>query len=216
MPLRHSGTQGVRALVADPKRQACAAALARQRQRLAALPAHIRSYVRVSWGRSPRPRTPENLSDLITHACVTLGACSADFPGLDQEVRRSVAARLNDQARLGDADANCSRQFSSGVEAWLNYMPPQSSNDPDLLEARRNARLSALWRALARCVSFDDHAERRTGRVAVDGCEFRFGIHYLRPGGCVGSDVPWNADVTARILLVALPGEQAELQPGEH
>lgn len=209
MKTRSADYIGSPSLPTTPARLSEAAAYVRQRERLAVLPPHIKAYVRVAWGRAPRPRSPAQLSELIGHACASLGACSSDFPPLDGETRIKLDAQLNDMARQGDAASNCQRRYSPGVRTWLGATAARL--DTSAAPAHAANRLSALWRALGACSVFTGTPERRFGRFAVGGEQMRFAIYYLRPGSAEPSDVTWNADVTSRVLVVSLAGEEPSL-----
>lgn len=189
----------------DPLRWAQCQALRHERTRLFALPPHIRAYVRLAWARAPRPRRPDDLGKLILHACAALGANGSDFPALTVAARARLTAHLNDKARAGDLEGNCTWQYSAGVRRWL-----RSGATLDLSEYHLPAdRLAELWRGVAECVCVPDLDDRRSGLFAISGERFQFKIHYVRRGSNAESDVPWNADLTVRILLVALQSEDA-------
>jgi hypothetical protein len=189
-------------------RQALTAEFRRHRTRLAALPAHIRAYVRVAWSRHGGSRSPEHLGDIIDHACAALGACPCDFPSLSAAERRERTRQLNLSALSAADNPDVVFQYSAGVLAWLADGPAHASTVEPLHNFRTalRARLALLRQALSRCTTFHS-PDASSGVTQVGAASFQFQIRCLQISCDQVSRVPWSADFTRRIVQTRMADE---------
>lgn len=192
----------------------------RVRQRIYALPPHIRASIHVEWTRYGEPKEPASLSALVWRVCKKLGAAPEDFPELSPASRQELTAILNDRARLDDPETRCQRIFSAGALLWLapGWTPRGEAAYPILHVETCDYRLAELTGAIAGYSAFDMRSdptgERREGRFTLGGAAFVFRIFYRRPGSGQECPTPWNADLSTRLLWVARADEASGILEG--
>lgn len=185
------------------------------RRRFYALPRHIREPITAKWSTWTGPATAGMLRYIIQQEAAPIAAEPDDFPQLDAEQRRDAAMRLNDLALAASPYARCERVLSPGVMLWLSpfFEATEDVPAPRMHLDTSSGRAMMLHYAVAGFDDFghnsDPSGEHRTGFLAVEGTAFRFQITYHRPLSPEASRVPWNTDLTRRILWIGLADETA-------
>ena len=184
------------------------------RARFYALPPHIRAEVRERWSRWTGPLTATMQNHIRLEVAKAMPAEPEDFAGILSEAERiAETARLNDIARQREIYWT-HWNYSPGVLLWLS---PFFEPTPDQPEPHRHLTTSrGLWARLYHALAdyadwghnTDPSGEHREGAFSIDGQAFRFEITYHRYGSDEPSRVPWNTDLTLRVVWVGLADER--------
>jgi hypothetical protein len=183
------------------------------RSRFYALPPHIRAQVRERWRTWTGPLTATMQNHMRLEVAKGMTAEPEDFPGMSEADRIAETARLNDEARAREFYWT-HWDYSPGLLLWLS---PFFEPTPEQPEPHRHLTVSrGLWARFYH--AFADYAdwghntdpsgEHREGVFNIDGQAFRFEITYHRYGSDEASRVPWNTDLTRRVVWVGLADER--------
>ncbi|MFL0419570.1 DUF3768 domain-containing protein [Sphingomonas sp. 179-I 2A4 NHS] len=183
------------------------------RARFYALPPHIRAEVRSRWARWTGPLTASMQNHIRREVAKTLTAEPDDFASMSVAERIAETARLNDIARAREFYWT-HWDYSPGLLLWLS---PFFEPTPEQPEPHRHLTVSrGLWSRFYH--AFADYAdwghntdpsgEHREGIFTIDAQAFRFEISYHRYDSDEESRVPWNTDLTRRVVWVGLADER--------
>lgn len=185
------------------------------RARFYALPAHVRAPIAARWSTWTGPAQPSNLTYIIQTTAASIAAEPDDFPQISADQRHAETQRVNDLALADLPYARCERILSPGVMLWLSpfFVPTDDVPAPRMYLDTSSGRAMMLHYALSGFADFghnsDPSGQHRAGFFDIEGTAFRFAITYHRPLSPEASRVPWNTDLTRRILWIGLADEAA-------
>jgi hypothetical protein len=189
------------------------------RARYYALPPHIRAPIAAKWSTWTGPANSGNLTYIIQTMAAPIAADPEDFPHVSAEQRRAQTQHLNHLALSASPYARCERIHSPGMLRWLSpfFQATEDQAHPRYPLDTSLGRLDLLHRALDGFADFghnsDPSGEHRAGFFQIEGTAFRFAITYHRPLSSDASRVPWNTDLTRRVLWIGLADEAAPIAP---